>query len=51
MRLIMRGLTDAAFEQRFGTEDACLAALAAARQFERATHLALCRRASAPSLA
>ena len=32
MRLMMQGLTDAAFEQRFGAEDACLAALAAARQ-------------------
>jgi hypothetical protein len=32
MRLMMPGLTDAAFEQRFGAEDACLAALAAARQ-------------------
>jgi uncharacterized OB-fold protein len=29
---MMQGLTDAAFEQRFGAEDACLAALAAARQ-------------------
>src|ERR1017187_8664737 len=32
MRLMMQGLTDAAFEQRFGAEGACLAALAAARQ-------------------
>jgi transposase-like protein len=32
MRLMMQGLTDAAFERRFGAEDACLAALAAARQ-------------------
>src|ERR1019366_3676244 len=32
MRLMMQGLTDAAFEQRFGAEAACLAALAAARQ-------------------
>src|ERR1019366_222197 len=32
MRLMMQGLTDAVFEQRFGAEDACLAALAAARQ-------------------
>jgi hypothetical protein len=32
MRLMMQGLTDAAFEQRFGAEDACLAALTAARQ-------------------
>src|SRR5476649_1229434 len=29
MRLMMQGLTDVAFEQRFGAEDACLAALAA----------------------
>jgi hypothetical protein len=28
---MMQGLTDAAFEQRFGAEDACLAALAATR--------------------
>jgi transposase-like protein len=32
MRLMMQGLTDAAFEQRFGTEDACLTALVVARQ-------------------
>jgi transposase-like protein len=32
MRFVMRGLTDAAFEAQFGTEDACLAALVAARQ-------------------
>ena len=32
MRLMMQGLTDTAFEQRFGTEDACLTALVAARQ-------------------
>jgi len=32
MRLMMQGLTDVEFEQRFGTEAACLAALVAARQ-------------------
>lgn len=32
MRAIMRGLTDAEFERRFGTEEACLASLIAARQ-------------------
>ena len=32
MRLVMRGLTDAAFEAQFGTEEACLAALVGARQ-------------------
>jgi transposase-like protein len=32
MRLIMQGLTDAEFEQRFGGEAACLAVLVAARQ-------------------
>lgn len=32
MRLMMRGLTDEVFEQRFGTEDACSAALVAACQ-------------------
>jgi transposase-like protein len=32
MRLMMQGLTDVGFEQRFGTEAACLAALLAARQ-------------------
>ena len=32
MRFVMRGLTDAAFEAQFGTEEACLAALVAARQ-------------------
>jgi transposase-like protein len=32
MRLVMRGLTDAAFEAQFGTEEACLTALVAARQ-------------------
>ena len=32
MWLVMQGLTDASFEQRFGTGDACLAALIAARQ-------------------
>src|ERR1019366_4640932 len=35
MRLIMRGLTDVDFEQRFGTEAACLAALIEARRTER----------------
>src|ERR1019366_10442029 len=34
MRLIMRGLTDVDFEQRFGTEAACLAALIEARRTE-----------------
>jgi transposase-like protein len=29
---LMRGLTDVAFERRFGTEEACLAALSTARQ-------------------
>ena len=32
MRLMMQGLTDAAFEQRFGAEDACLAALAGTKE-------------------
>jgi transposase-like protein len=32
MRLVMPGLTDAEFEQRFGTEEACLAALIVARR-------------------
>ena len=32
MRLMMRGMTDAEFEQRFSGEDACLRALVAARQ-------------------
>ena len=34
MRAIMRGLTDAEFERRYGTEDQCLAALVAARRRE-----------------
>lgn len=34
MRAIMRGLTDAEFERRYGTEEQCLAALVAARQRE-----------------
>ena len=32
MRLMTQGLTDAGFEQRFATEEACLATLVAARQ-------------------
>lgn len=32
MRRMMQGLTDVAFEERFGTEEACLAALVAVRQ-------------------
>jgi transposase-like protein len=32
MRAIMKGLTDAEFERRYGTEEQCLAALVAARQ-------------------
>jgi transposase-like protein len=32
VRFIMRGLTEAAFEAQFGTEEACLATLVAARQ-------------------
>ena len=32
MRAIMQGLTDAEFEQYYGTEEMCLAALVTARQ-------------------
>jgi len=32
MRAIIQGLTDAEFERLYGTEESCLAALAAARQ-------------------
>ena len=32
MQAIMKGLTDAEFEQRYGTEEQCLAALVTARQ-------------------